>query len=324
MSIKTFFIKLISYSLLVFIINLGIGMIFKNDNAKKTKLGIFYPELRWNEFYSLEKKSIDIAFIGSSLCYRGFNPELIDSVTHKKSFNLGSSIQSITTTYFVLSELLKYQKPKTIYLDLTPRAFNLQGQLESVRYNYEFMHSGESKTELYFDGLNFSEKIKFLFPTYYKRDQLNSILKYAFKPIDTSKIKDYYYKKGFVKSTKRMSQKELENKAQDLQKFNWVESERTDSHLLYFQKIIDLCKKNEIELVLTSAPWPKAFYSKLNLLKFELLIQKISKANTINYLNFNKIDLPLVDTLHFKDHHLNHYGSRVFSHKIAEIIKSQP
>ncbi len=322
MSIKAFLVKLLFYSVLVYLINLGIGEFFKNDNSKKTQLGIFYPETRWNEFYSLPEKSLDLVFLGSSLCYRGINPELVDSLTHLKSFNLGSSIQSLTTTYFVFEELLNHQHPKVIYLDLFTRTLNLEDQLESVRYNYEFMNSGEAKDNLYLSGLNFTEKIQFLFPAFYKRDQLNSIFKYAFKSIDTSKISDKYYKKGFVKSSKRMSTASLNLKLNGLTKFDWTPTERTEIHLKYLQKIIDRCKDENIKLILSSTPIPKSFYKIIELEQFEKTIQDISRKNNLEFINYNKTGLPLNDTLHFKDHHLNQYGARILSTKIAEQINN--
>lgn len=320
MSIKKFALRFLFYSSLLLLVNFGFGYLFKWNSAKNSELGIFYPSKRWNEFYSIPKESLDISFVGSSLCYRGINPEIVDSITDKKSFNLGSSIQSISTSHYIIEELLEYQKPKVIFLDILPRTLNLESQLESVRYNYEFMNSGKAKSGLYAEGLNFGEKVQFLFPAYYKRDQLNSILKYSLKPMDLSKISDRYYKNGFVTSSKRMSAKTLELKSKNLEKFNWKETERTDSHLDHLQQIIDLCKSYQIELIITISPLPQKFYKNIEQEEFEKLIAKISQENNLKFYNFNKLNLPLNDTLHFKDQHLNGSGAKILSTEIAAII----
>ena len=84
----------------------------------------------WDEFYSLSPNSLDLVFIGSSHAYCTFDPELIDNSLGTNSFNFGSPLQHADSSYYVLKEILKYQKPEVvifeIYWDMLDDEFELK------------------------------------------------------------------------------------------------------------------------------------------------------------------------------------------------------
>jgi hypothetical protein len=317
---KIFLRKILSYLVLIYLLNLLIGFLIEMDNKKKADIGVYYPPRRWHEFYEQPKNSIDVVFLGASLCYKGYIPTIFNRITGFNSFNMGSSIQTVTTSYFVLEEVIQYQKPKVVFLELFTRALTYEDQIESVRYNFNYMRMGRNKWNLFRYGLSGKEKVEFLFPAYYKRDQLDRIVKYAFSPLDTSKVDDLYYSKGYVKSKKRISEPEL-NSDTTIYRFNWRETDRLESHLNYLQKIITLCKENNIQLILLNSPLPSLIYNKIDIAEFENMLFNISESKNIRYLNLNKENLGLIDTLHFEDQHLNYEGAVITTTYLSNYFK---
>ena len=76
-----------------------------------------YTRLTMHELYE-EKEPIDTLFLGSSHCFRAYNPELFTQLTGKNSYNLGSSAQNYDTSYYLLREAAGDHDLKTVYLDM--------------------------------------------------------------------------------------------------------------------------------------------------------------------------------------------------------------
>ena len=79
-----------------------------------------YTRLTLHEFYQVSDKGekIDTLFLGSSHCFRAYDPQLFTELTGKTAFNLGSSSQNYDTSYYLLREAARYQELKTVYLDM--------------------------------------------------------------------------------------------------------------------------------------------------------------------------------------------------------------
>lgn len=312
---KKFIRKLILVLVVFYSINLLIGYLIVRDGVKKSEIGIFYPPKRWKDFYKQQQNSIDVVFLGASLCNKSYNPKIFDQLTNQNSFNMGSSIQTVSTSYFVLDEVLKYQKPKVIFLDLFTRNLTYQTQIEGVRYNLNYMKFDEHWMSLFWNGLSFKEKIEYLFPAFSMRDQLGRIAKYPTNNIDTSRIKNLYDNKGYVRSIRRCTISKLKSMESD--KFDWFVDRMTQRNMHYLDLIISKCKKNDIKLVLVNSPLPKILYREIDLAGFEKYLSDLSRENNIAYLNLNKVELSLKDTVHFKDHHLNKWGSEIVTKYLA-------
>ncbi|WP_406544301.1 hypothetical protein [Pseudobutyrivibrio sp.] len=72
---------------------------------------------RYNQFYNMEKNTVDVIFLGSSVVANAMSPQEIYDDYGIRSYNLASSGQSIFFNYYWLKEALKYQSPKVVVLD---------------------------------------------------------------------------------------------------------------------------------------------------------------------------------------------------------------
>lgn len=245
--------------------------------------------------------STDILFLGSSLAYRGFDPRIFEA-NGMTSFNLGSSNQTPIQTNLLLKRYLSQIKPKLIIYEVEPETFSVDGvesaldllandqnDLNSIKMALEINHIKVYNTLLYalirdVSGLNSSFK----------------------EPV--VKDDDHYISGGFV-------EKEIHGfKKISYQPKTWTFNQK---QLTAFKEVVDLIRKNGIELILVNAPiTPSLYESYLNSSEFDHLMSNYSAYN-----NFNEI-LSLDDSLHFYDaFHLNQNGVKLFNAKLIELLK---
>jgi len=310
---KKFLIKILFYFALIYLVNILIGLGLNYDFKKKTDQKCYYPSIRWNEFYDIPNNTLEVLFLGSSHSYRCYNPTVFDSITSYHSFNLGSSLQTITTSYFVLNEALKWQKPEIVFLDVFPFTLNYS-QLEPIEYNLPYIRSLQSKADMFCYGLNFKEKIQYLLPTYRKRSRLFSTIRFLLIPNYQVTTDEIYHSKGFVTSNKQLSI--TEENTLDV----WKTTKMTDLHLLYLKKITDLCKSNDIRFILTRTPTAKDVYR--NLHEFDYFIERLAVDNFIEYLTFDDYAHKYLTQTDFKDiGHVNISGANKITKHLGILTK---
>lgn len=71
----------------------------------------------YRQFYRMQPDSIDVLFLGSSVCVNCFNPQVIYDEYGIRSYNLGSEQQSVLLSRYWLEEALRSQSPKTVVLE---------------------------------------------------------------------------------------------------------------------------------------------------------------------------------------------------------------
>lgn len=298
-SILLFFLFLIPfYPVTLFLWGVSAPVSFKSN--------LNYPLGSTGHLYSRLKdvkniNNVDILFLGSSLCYRGFDPRIFEE-NGIVSFNLGSSNQTPIQTKVLLKRYLGQINPKLIIYEVEPEIFSVDGvessldllandknDLNSVKMAIELNHLKVYNTLIYALirealGLNSS----------YKEPVL--------------KGDDKYIPGGFVEKEIRFFKKEFHQ----IKKWNYIENQ-----FIAFNEIIKLIKANRTELMLVNVPiTPSLYGSYMDNAVFDSLMSKYSR-----YYNFNKI-LSLNDSLHFFDaYHLNKNGVELFNGKLIEILK---
>src|SRR5437868_5764818 len=85
----------------------GLGSLKKNVNYKGSLPGHTYTRLRDAD----TTNNINILFIGSSHCYRGYDPRFFRS-KNVRVFNLGSAAQTPIQTEILLDKYLKQLNPQ--------------------------------------------------------------------------------------------------------------------------------------------------------------------------------------------------------------------
>lgn len=294
---------------------------------------VFYPKIRYEQFYSNNEK-IDLLFLGASHAYRSFDPEIFDKKLNINSFNLGSSSQNPIDSYYVLKEAIKYNKPKMVIYEITWLAFEGEDyNFDSATYNYDYMKSFTNKIEYLVNGFKPDQFIKAnMFSVRYhynwkkweniKQNFINRYMNNNNTPdIHMVKNNEFYKDKGFVYSNINNNTRGLNEKNQ-FNDYNGYDfnKKRFDC----FSNIINLCNKNDIELVFVTTPLPTNSIAKIyDYWEIHKLFDSYAKEKGIHYFDYNliKSDAILFNNNYFKDdNHLNGEGAELISNHLSDYI----
>ena len=244
--------------------------------------------------------SIDILFLGSSHCYRGFDTRIFKK-HGLNTFNLGSSAQTPIQTHILLKRYLDKLQPKLIIFEVYPPTFSIDG----VESSLDIISNDRNDLYSYQMAININ-KIRtyntLLYATTRDIIQLNNNFS-----ISKEQGKDTYIQGGFV-------EKEINYfKTQKHPKSKIILNE---NQLKTFEQILITLEKKDINFLLVYAPITKGLYSSyVNNKYFDSLMTSYG-----DYYNFNKI-MVLNDSLHFYDsHHLNQKGVELFNEKLLNIV----
>lgn len=331
------FIKIIVFILGLVAINYGISYLVTDNSGS-------YTRAAFHELYNSDE-NIDVVFAGSSHCYRSVDPQIIDKETGFNSFNIGSSSQKIDGCYYFLNECFKTNQIKKVYLELNPWVLangQKKQELTSTYILTDYMKPSLDKLKFLLDVTTEEDWINNLFLSRrnfhniydpgYIAGTVNHKNTEEYKNFAPLKFSNEVYKgKGFVSSFDAIPEKGAYVKY-----YNDAKTDKyTDYSLDYLNKIVELCKNQNTELVLWTAPITDALaesYGKYNTSdtsgRYDDAITyfaNYAKKNELQYFNFNlakETFLQFSDS-DFKDkNHLNGVGAEKLSYKFAEIIKS--
>jgi hypothetical protein len=309
-SMKQFSLNVILFLIIGYGLNLIGGEILYTKQRVLTEKKLFYPNLRMKEFYSLAE-NIDIVFLGSSRCYQGFDPAVVDSITGMNSFNLGSSSQTPVTSYYLLKEVYKKHQLKYVIMELSIDVLNTE-QLVNGGYIIDAMDNSMNKLDFFLNGFDFKEQVELLLPFYRYRENRGFFYYAITEDIDEHyDRKRIYHSKGFVENYNDVTEGKI---------YQYKLTDNSIRNLKYIKKIAELTNDAESELIFVYTPYPsdtrivnQAEFSDKFLTEIEGL-----PGEFINNLE----DSQEFGDEYFADgNHLNLAGADKLSQEIAEHVK---
>ena len=301
----------------------------------------FFNFIFWDDIHSLSRLTmkemyeydgnIDTVMLGSSYVVHGFNPKVADEIFDGNSYNAGTKLQAADGSYYMLKEFLKHHDVKTVYLDcnhvimaqFTEPGFGMNSlisvymkpSLDRLRFVYE---SGGSdaliKNAFPFmirKKLNFTDIVKAKLTDGY--DDGN----YHYVSFDEEK----YIGNGFV-------QKEGHMKADDNYEPIWeINSSMplTEFSLKYLEKIVELCKANDVRLVLMTVPVASEMLNRIpNAQDYVDAVQAFADEHNVEYHNYNlaRSKYCRIRLSDYSDkEHLNGTGADNFTRQFARTEK---
>ena len=264
------------------------------------------------DYLNQNASEINTLVLGSSHTFYGINPEYFT----KKTFNAAYVSQSLDLDYEILKTYeSKFKNLKTVIIPISYFSLfeTLTTDIEKWRIkNYV----------LYYDfpiNSNINNQLEIL----------NSDIKSNLK----NSVKHYILKKSFITSSdlgwgtnfnsknKKPFKGEFTAKKHTAKNFNLLEE-----NLKSLQKIIDSCKKNNINIVFITTPTHKSYYQNLNKIQLEKSTKVISELvkNNSNciYINLLKSDNYSNEDFYDADH-LNEIGAKKLSLFLNEKINFQ-
>ncbi len=283
--------------------------------------GTPFYEIRIKEFYK-HSLNIDLLFLGSSHAYRSFNPFIFDSAMNLNSFNLGSSGQNPTTAYYLLKEAMRMgHKIRVIVIE--SYFVTLMGKktdYDSASYVFHAMQWSKNKYEMFQGSFEFPSSLKLLSKLFKNRYLIErygeSLL--SGKMLFTD-MEDHYFGKGYVENQSIVSYaKPVSNDLKNL------EVDLNPYRLQYLEQTIMLALKNNIRVVLVSAPIAPRAYSELQVYHeiFEI-IKKIAGKHEVEYIDYNIINensRMFYDANFIDNHHLNKSGVKILNKDLCQRL----
>lgn len=326
-------IKLIAFLIILSVILMYIGEYFESISDKNQSST--YAKQALNTFYN-EKKQVDLVFLGSSHSYCTFDPEYFDQHTSYYSYQLGTPLQHPDTSYYMLKEILNYQRPKIvvfeIYWDMLDDAF----ELKQADMLLTAVHNNPLKKEYIKNVFPLNEKIKYYFkPIRYQQDAFAYFNKNLTDFVNQYKINnaepaengvEFYRDRGFLYTEKIIPPKEFNetNQFLHLDGDKWTIN---NSQKKYIINLKQLCDENDIDLYFVTAPIANVSMEYIK--NYDIIhntISEFSKSLGVDYIDYNNINKDeklLVNEDFYDDAHLNNNGAVIVQKHFVSWLKDK-
>lgn len=292
-----------------------------------------YTRLFLHEMY--ESEPIDLAFIGGSITYKGFVPEIWDEALGLHTFNFGSSAQTPDASYYLLKEVFRYHSPKyVIYATNYISFLNMTGYNNPQRHYILFDHLRPSVNKLDYwlnafdEHTSLTALLPFMRDKAYSLSRVRSTLETKLSDTYRNYSYDIYMKtneeyrgRGYVY---RFEAKE----AGGVGKLDpvWFSPEEVQSTAVeYFGRMADLCRENGAELIMIPTPIPYGTMALQEDYQEAVDFYKaLAQANGVKLFDFTLARPELFQSQDgfFYDHvHLNGPGSESFSEAASQVVK---
>ncbi len=268
-----------------------------------------------SQYYD-ESKDHEVIFIGDCEVYANFSPMVMYEEAGIKAYVRGSSQQLIWQSYYLLKETLKYETPKVVVFNVNSMRYDRNSSAVSEAYNrlmIDNMKWSKEKIDLINTSMTEEESfISYVFPILRYHSRFDELTKEDFEYLFKNKTNTY---NGFLINKNVKPVNNLPTKRR------LASYEFSDECYDYLQKITDLCKENEIELVLIKAPSVYPYWYD----EYDEQIEKFAEENDIYFYNLldnvEEIGIDYQTDTYDGGLHLNLAGATKLSKYFANILK---
>ncbi len=266
------------------------------------------------EYYD-EEKNHDVIFIGDCELYENISPAVLWKEYGINSYIRGSAQQLIWQSYYLMEETLQYEKPKVFVFNVLAMKYNSPQSEAYNRMTLDGMKMSAAKIKSVQASMTEEEDlIDYIFPIlrYHSRfDELGKIdINYLFKK-DKVTFNGYYM---------RVDVKPAQNipEAKPLGDYNFG-----DTAYFYLDKMVELCEKNNVELILVKAPslYPH-WYD-----EWDKQMSEYALDHNLKYYNFlnstDDIGLDFAKDTYDSGLHLNLTGAEKLSTYFGNILSTE-
>lgn len=201
-----------------------------------------YSRQKYEDFY-IEKEDFDVLFLGTSHVINAIYPMELWERYGITSYNMANHSENICVNYWQLVNALRYTKPKVVVVDLYAIDADAKVNLKYLHNFTDTIPAFDTKMRMVMDLLPKEEWPEYLFEFSLYHTRWDEDLSYSdLKP-------EKRYEKGA-----EFRAEVIPNEIPVL-----ISKEEFDStprvNKEYLKKIIELCKKEDIEIVLTYLPY---------------------------------------------------------------------
>jgi hypothetical protein len=263
----------------------------------------------WKEYRSLEENSIDVLFIGTSHSYSAIDPMYMYGQSGLTSYVLGGPGLRLDLTYMVLQDALKTQSPSVVFLDMSAIQYEDQQEETKSHKISDQLPMSLSKLEYAFNNENDEMKpLDVLFPLFRYHTRWESLEEDDFKYV-TDDLPLTYVRGHYIT---------YKTKATDLFFEDEYDFTLTERNKDYFNRIVELCKDENIELITYKIPTPEWYEANSE------AAQKLADEAGVTYMELyydvDEIGLDVTEDFRDKKDHLNQKGAEKVSQYMLNYI----
>ncbi len=266
----------------------------------------------WENFYALPDNSLTTVFVGASDVYCGVDAARFNDLTGESSFDMAVSSGSFVEDYYLLQEVLSHHSPRTVVLDMGAVTRDTSKNVTMSKRPFQDMKWTKIKWAALTDenrGLGKKDLILRFFTVFDYHDRWKELSEIDVHP-DAFKTNVLGFAPCYEVG---------EGLTHDMF-YQEEEIEYNEVVLDYFDRIVKLCRENDIELVLMKVPRVKWNISQSS------LAEGLASKYGLEYIDYN-IDenyfrIGIDDELDWRDAaHLNANGAKKFTDVLAEDLK---
>ena len=263
-------------------------------------------ELRQRYKYQLNDKPVDLLVIGASRAMFNYVPSIMEDSLHLSVYNAGMDGEGVIGQYLSIKKALSNGKLKYVVYDL--------GDLQMTsKWN--------------------QDRISVYFPYYWKNKDVQEVVdnvmgkEKAYIMLSSSL---YQYNSQIHDLVRCFVQKKQNDKGYEglpytgvpIKPGTWDKNKKYNAFVpdstcaSYLDKIVNLCKQNNVKLFICMSP--AVMFVKSS----QLYLEKYCKEHNVKYLDF--VDCPETNknlTLFRDDHHLNTKGTPIFTRVLCDSLK---
>lgn len=273
-------------------------------------------------FYHMEKDSVDVLILGTSHAAAAINPQDMYDTAGIRAYNLASSAQPVWASYYWLKEALKYQSPSAIVFDVN-YLFRDSHYETCNRKALDDMRLGSVKyaavrTAVATDQSGKETALSYIFPFFRYHSRWSSNLnEWDFDNSRTEvppKLKGFWYYTGLA-HYEDFTPLDVSTSSE--------EAPFVETSFSWFEKMVDLCQKNHIMVIMIKTPTHRFTVEKHN------AVQAYADEKGFPFYDYNEAELYHASGLDYshdmddaslKNAHLNPSGARKISKDLAVRI----
>lgn len=265
----------------------------------------------WRSYRAEQKDSLDVLFLGTSVAYSNMIPAVIYRESGLCSFSMAGPVQTLTESYYYLRETLRTQSPSLVMLDVS--GLFLANQPEYDFTNIDYMPVGLNKWRCAFATASGEDLIRYFFPLWVYHGRWSEVdrkeICRALSPAETDPKAGWTLLTDTTPFPERVPRLET-----------WTE-ESFQTGAEYLRKIVELCRQEHVELLLTMSPRCTTMTPESED-KLQMLLVHLDAA----YVDFDELrdEIGIDDLTDFFDSsHLNVRGAEKFSTYLAAFFVSE-
>ena len=277
------------------------------DNREGNLVGEYYSQAGEN----------DVLFLGDCEVYESFIPAVLWEKYGISSYVRGSAQQLIWQSYYLLEEMFKYDKPRTVVFNVYAMKYGKPQNNAYNRMTLDGMKWSSSKVDAIKASMTEEESfVEYVFPILRYHSRITELTSDDFK---------YYFSSPEVSDSGYLMQTEIRPMTTDREGEELFDYTLPEICFEYLEKMRMLCAENGAELLLIKAPtnhWKFWWYD-----EWDKQIADYAEKNDLDYINFiplcEEIGIDWSTDTYDEGMHINVYGAEKLTEYFGKILSEK-